>query len=430
MLLGLSEALPNLVEAKFSSARASSSLVYSATEVATIRTLSGIPVCIPIAAHRSNESLIPLQFQLRFCPSLAKKPTPKNDDAKQQKKTDPFEKPPESLHIASIPSSNPTHILVLNKFPIIAGHFILATKSNKKQTHVLEQDDLEATYACLKAWQMEQGSKQQRLFAFFNSGDHSGASQPHRHLQFLPVESMHHGEATSSWDLLMDIVLSGKNASSQGELSTPIRKQYERMKNHPRTIEPSADLADDESGLLQHPGLPFVHFARQFSSEPSGSDILSIYKELYDAAKSAVDNFIASRPGELTLHPDDSGDMPISYNLAMTTSGMTILPRRSEGTMLQNDSGKDVGFVALNGTTLGGTMMVSRPDTCMGKLETSTDTSTRIYRSSIRKNGTSCATVQSRSTKYSEPLGYQNLTHRHIISRTFKMLACTNKVLN
>jgi ATP adenylyltransferase len=166
---------------------------------------------------------------LRFCPSLAKKPTPKNGDAKQQKKTDPFANPPEPLFITSIPSSNPTHILVLNKFPIIAGHFILATKSNKKQTHVLEQDDLEATYACLKAWQTEQGSKQQRLFAFFNSGDHSGASQPHRHLQFLPVESMHHGEATSSWDLLMDIVLSGKNAPNQGKLSAPTRTRHEQM---------------------------------------------------------------------------------------------------------------------------------------------------------------------------------------------------------
>jgi ATP adenylyltransferase len=63
----------------------------------------------------------------------------------------------------------------LNKFPIIAEHFILATKSNKKQTHVLEQDDLEAAYACLKAWQDGTGSKQRRLFAFFNSGEQAPA---------------------------------------------------------------------------------------------------------------------------------------------------------------------------------------------------------------------------------------------------------------
>jgi ATP adenylyltransferase len=153
---------------------------------------------------------------LRFCPTLAKKPTPKHDDSVPKKKIDPFENPPPALHVVDIPTASPSHLLVLNKFPIIAEHFILATKSNKKQTHVLEQDDLEATYACLKAWQGETSSKQKRLFAFFNSGEHSGASQPHRHLQFLPVENMHEGELTSSWDLLLDHILSSEDVQAKG----------------------------------------------------------------------------------------------------------------------------------------------------------------------------------------------------------------------
>jgi ATP adenylyltransferase len=104
-------------------------------------------------------------------------------------------------------------LLVLNKFPIIAEHFILATKPNKRQTHVLEQEDLEATYACLKAWE---NSNQTSLFAFFNSGEHSGASQPHRHLQFLPVENMRESDATRGWDLLIDLVFSDKDAKTTG----------------------------------------------------------------------------------------------------------------------------------------------------------------------------------------------------------------------
>jgi ATP adenylyltransferase len=130
--------------------------------------------------------------------------------------------------------------------------------------------------------------------------------------------------------------------------------------DYTRQGEQTADLAGEDTRLLQHPELPFVHFARHFGSQPSGSDLLNTYNELYDAAKSAVDSFIASHPKELTLHPIEGGDLPISYNLAMTTSGMAILPRRSEGTMLRSDDGTDFGFVALNGTTLGGTMMVSR----------------------------------------------------------------------
>jgi ATP adenylyltransferase len=162
-------------------------------------------------------TLTETQIQLRFCPSLAKKPNPKHADTKSKDKIDPFENPPPALHLADIPKSNPSHLLVLNKFPIIAEHFILATKSNKKQTHVLEQDDLEAAYACLKAWQ-DGTSKQKRLFAFFNSGEHSGASQPHRHLQFLPVENIRDGEAASGWDLLIDIILSSQDAQAPGKL--------------------------------------------------------------------------------------------------------------------------------------------------------------------------------------------------------------------
>jgi ATP adenylyltransferase len=160
--------------------------------------------------------LIAGQFQLRYCPTLAKKPIPKLDKNPPKHHFDPFDNPAADLHIVDIPTANPSHLLVLNKFPIIAEHFILATKSNKKQTHVLEQDDLEATYACLEAWQHD--SKQKRLFAFFNSGDHSGASQPHRHLQFLPVETMRDSEATSGWDLLIDSMLSNSEVKSAGKL--------------------------------------------------------------------------------------------------------------------------------------------------------------------------------------------------------------------
>ncbi|KAL5119514.1 bifunctional AP-4-A phosphorylase/ADP sulfurylase [Pleosporales sp. CAS-2024a] len=309
MLLGLAEALPSLVEARFASAKAASSLLFSPTEVSTIRTSSGIP------------------FQLRFCPTLAKKPTAKDNNNTPKKIIDPFDNPSEALHVADIPSFNPSHVLVLNKFPIIPEHFILATKSNKRQTQVLEQDDLEATYACLQAWQGGPSSKQKRLFAFFNSGEHSGASQPHRHVQFLPVESMREGAATDSWDLLLDIILSG---NSEG---------------------PSARL-------MQHDGLPFTHFARTFSSEPTGVELLSIYEELHHAASESVDQYIATDPTGFALHSTDGGDSPISYNLAMTTTGMVILPRRSEGTMLRRHDGSEIGFVALNGTTLGGTMMV------------------------------------------------------------------------
>lgn len=54
---------------------------------------------------------------------------------------------------------------------------------------------------CLAAYR-ENG---EGLFGFFNSGEHSGASQPHRHIQFLPVASMRSGiDAGKTWDVLAD----------------------------------------------------------------------------------------------------------------------------------------------------------------------------------------------------------------------------------
>ena len=199
---------------------------------------------------------------------------------------------------------------------------------------MLEEDDLAATYACLKAWEEAPGGSPSALFAFFNSGNNSGASQAHRHLQFLPVADMHAGEATSGWDVLINSILTKGTTHS----------------------------ADTALAIVQHPDLPFTHFAHKFSGTPSTSQLLQVYNKLYQLAKAAVDNFIVANPGQLALHGTEEGDLPISYNLAMTTSGMAILPRRSEGYMLRHEDGTHLGTVELNGTALGGTLMVKVED--------------------------------------------------------------------
>lgn len=140
-----------------------------------------------------------VQFQLRFSPALANKP--RSNKLSNLKPVDPFQDPPKGLFVTELP---PSHILVLNKFPVVPNHFILATKTFKEQTNLLEQGDLGAAYACLKAYR----DNGEELFGFFNSGKASGASQPHRHIQFLPVESMRSGiEAGVKWDVLADSLI-------------------------------------------------------------------------------------------------------------------------------------------------------------------------------------------------------------------------------
>lgn len=134
---------------------------------------------------------------------------PKADKPDLPKKPfNPFLNPPESLYITELA---PGHYVVLNKFAIVPEHFILATKEFRPQTHLLEEDDLGAAYACLKAYRTEG----RELFGFFNSGEHSGASQPHRHIQFLPVASMLEGLKDDEWKPLVDSLAEDQNTGKQ-----------------------------------------------------------------------------------------------------------------------------------------------------------------------------------------------------------------------
>lgn len=320
MKIELSEPLPTLVERQYKQAKQNNSLIYSETELTTIWTSSGVPV--------SKYNLVLLrpvfkftswtQFQLRFCPALAKKPKKEANPTASEKKPDPFMNPSSDLFVTDIPNTGDAwHFLVLNKFPVIANHFILATKADKPQTNFLEQDDLEATYLCLREW--EKHGNGRKLYAFFNSGDHSGASQAHRHLQFLPVESMKRDDEDGEWNVLADTVTA-----------------------HPGTA------------------LPFTCFSKPLSTEPTAQELYDLYTTLLAEAVLAIQ---MSNKGAFERPTTPEGNTtsegpPISYNMAMTTTSIAILPRRSEGSAIRNDAGKDVGYVALNGTILAGTLMV------------------------------------------------------------------------
>ncbi|KAL4802959.1 ATP adenylyltransferase-domain-containing protein [Aspergillus unguis] len=310
MQLGLTESLPALVSKRFTAARDAGHLIFSQTHLEILRP-GGVP------------------YQLRYCPALANKPTgkPKADDGAPKKRFDPFENPSPDLLIAHFPKENPTHFLVLNKFPVIPNHFILATTAWQEQTDILDKEDLAAAYACVKAWGEGSpaiGTERKRLFAFFNSGYESGASQPHRHLQFLPVESMAEDDESKSWSPLIDTV--------------------------------PAQPASSDSELRRVDGVPLANFALPLPTDASAEKLYEIYLSLYRAAGVAA---------AVPKHNLRSGTGPaaFSYNLAMTDSTMMICPRRSVSAVISVDDSarKDIveaGVVELNGTLLAGTMMV------------------------------------------------------------------------
>jgi ATP adenylyltransferase len=207
---------------------------------------------------------------------------------------------------------------------VIENHFILATKTSKPQTGLLEPDDLSITYACLQAWARDATSNQQRrLFAFFNSGEHSGASQAHRHIQFIALEDMAKGGHQGEWQLLIDTM------TSKVALSPLLRR---------------------------NPDLPFLHYATELPAQVSAEELHSRYMSLLGAAIDGSKGW--SSGAELDkIELQGNRETAISYNLGMTTHTLAIVPRRSE-TALVTSAGETAGSISINGTILGGTLMV------------------------------------------------------------------------
>jgi ATP adenylyltransferase len=73
---------------------------------------------------------------------------------------------------------SPTHVGLLNKFPVVDLHLLMVTRAFAPQEGLLTPADLLAMSRCLSAFDG---------LAFYNAGTAAGASQRHRHLQYVPL---------------------------------------------------------------------------------------------------------------------------------------------------------------------------------------------------------------------------------------------------
>jgi len=119
-----------------------------------------------------------IKFIVRLTRSLANKPVQLDPASTGTKQQDPFAPPYNAaMHVGDV---TPTHTAILNKYYVQPNHFILATKAFVHQTQPLDRADFAAIWTVLR---------ELPFLAFFNCGDQSGASQPHKHIQLVP-ESM------------------------------------------------------------------------------------------------------------------------------------------------------------------------------------------------------------------------------------------------
>ncbi|KAH9942509.1 uncharacterized protein BXZ73DRAFT_88058 [Epithele typhae] len=146
----------------------------------------------PSTVHTHAEDGI--DFEIRLCPALQKKPAapaPEFDaveDASPAKAPqDPFAPPyTPGLFLGEVKDEfeGREYVVLFNKYSVVPHHFLIVTKEFQSQTAPLFPADLVQVYLFLVA-----AKKAGRtFFAFYNCGDLSGASQPHKHVQILPLD--------------------------------------------------------------------------------------------------------------------------------------------------------------------------------------------------------------------------------------------------
>ena len=99
----------------------------------------------------------------------------------------PFLPPEPALTVGEIA---PTHVGVLNKYPVVPHHLLVVARQFVPQEAPLDRDDFAAVAA---------GVAEIDGLVFYNAGRESGASQPHKHLQLVPLPL-----GAGSWDVPME----------------------------------------------------------------------------------------------------------------------------------------------------------------------------------------------------------------------------------
>ena len=271
---------------------ASSSLLQPGTLWSeTIRRTSSARECGALKSIETEYHLIEqhdISFIVRTLSNLTRKEQARKKQHRQEhnteKRIDPFLPYEPDLFVGNI---SPTHICLLNKFNVVDNHLLIVTRAFEEQTDLLNIQDFTALWSCL---QEIDG------LAFFNGGKIAGASQPHKHLQLIPLP------------FLANIVY------------LPLDKAIAKT-----NFQESLGTIDN---------FPFLH------------GIASLEIDLNDSAANAAEIMLQKYHallGQVGFKPDFSAQkQPGAYNFLATRNWMLIVPRSQES--FQNISINSLGF--------------------------------------------------------------------------------------
>ncbi|CAL1707233.1 unnamed protein product [Somion occarium] len=262
-----------------------------------------------------------VEFEIRLCPALEKKPNlpPPHFDSYEDcekaegTKPDPFAPPHNAnLLIGELKDEDESedYVVLFNKYSVVPHHILLVTKEFHSQTAPLLPSDLVQTYKLLLAAR-DAGRK---FFAFYNCGTLSGASQPHKHLQLLPID--------------------------------PDGPPVERLARKAKLEVP--DSTPERPFALST--LPYANHIRRLPSSLSSSTPSTELSHILSAAFMSLLDLAIS-----TIRHDPNYPIgPPSYNVILTLEHMHVIPRRGE-TYTLHETGEELSVNALG---FAGTLLV------------------------------------------------------------------------
>jgi ATP adenylyltransferase len=147
-------------------------------DLVAARALTG-GVLQPIGTESIRVSDRGLEFAVRWVSSLALKDQARIDTVlRRDPDFNPFLPPEPQLTVGAIGAG---HLVVLNKFPAIERHLLIVTRAYEAQTAPLSAAD----FAVLATVVGCHGG-----LGFYNGGIEAGASQAHKHLQWVPEHGL------------------------------------------------------------------------------------------------------------------------------------------------------------------------------------------------------------------------------------------------
>ncbi|KAL9711562.1 bifunctional AP-4-A phosphorylase/ADP sulfurylase [Leucoagaricus gongylophorus] len=271
---------------------------------------SGDLYFFPSTVVRHREPDTDIEFQISVCPALKNKPKPLPSQAPEEKLSDPFDPPyNENLYIGELKDDRygEEYVVLLNKFSVVPNHFLLVSKEYDSQSSPLLPSDLVLIYKLLISAR-EVGRKS---FAFYNCGNFSGASQPHKHIQFIPIGVTEAGPPI-------------ERLARSINLETPTR---------PFTIS----------------RLPYANHIIRLPPDLQYQEGNNIERVLTDAFLSLLDLVVST----IRHAPDYPAGKP-SYNVIITLEHMHLIPRRCENFVIPES--EDV--ISINALGFAGMLLV------------------------------------------------------------------------